>query len=151
MKRAAKGAVADRFNKLDFHDDGLTGLTVQPPRGRNNFTRIEFELQDYSTDSVKVLSFHSCANFRFVMDFDVLADNWDGGNTESSVAKTDVTRMRKFVSAQMSHWRTTYMPPTPKDKPVRRKLASLRSFILFRVAFFGGTAEILAKNYRLKR
>jgi hypothetical protein len=51
----------------------------------------------------------------------------------------------------MSHWRTTYMPPTPKDKPVRRKLACLRNFILFRVAFFGGTAEILAKNYRLRR
>jgi hypothetical protein len=151
MKRAAKSAIADRFNRLNFHDDGLTGLTVEPPRGRNNFTRIEFELQDYSTDSVKVLSFHSCANFRFVMDFDVLADNWYGGNTESSVAKTDVTRMRKFVTAQMSHWRTAYMPPTPKDKPVRRKLATIRSFILFRVAFFGGTAEILARSYRLRR
>jgi hypothetical protein len=84
------------------------------------------------------------------MDFDVLADNWYGGNTESSIAKTDVARMRKFVRAQMSHWRTAYMPPTPMDKPIRTKLASLRSFLLFRVAFFGGTAEILAKNYRLR-
>jgi hypothetical protein len=151
MKRADKHAVADRFNKLDFHDDALTGLTIHPPRGRNNFTRIDFELQDDSTDAVKVLSFHSCANLRFVMDFDVLADNWCGGNTESSVAKTDVTRMRKFVKAQMSHWRTTYMPPMPTDKPVRKKLASLGSFLLFQVAFFGGTVEILAKNYRLKR
>ena len=151
MKRAAKGAVADRFNKLDFHDDGLTGLTVQPPRGRNNFTRIEFELQDYSTDSVKVLSFHSCANFRFVMDFDVLADNWHFGNTEACVAKTDLRRMRRFVRAQMSHWRTTYMPPMPRNKPIGKKLASIRSYILFRVAFFGGTAEVLAKSYRFSR
>jgi hypothetical protein len=151
MKRTDKNAVADRFNKLDFHDDGLVGLTIHPPRGRNNVTRIDFELRDDSTDSVKVLLFHTCANFRFVMDFDVLADNWYGGNTESSVAKTDVMRMRKFVTAQRSHWRTTYMPPIPKDKPVRRKLATLRSFILFRVAFFGGTAEILARNYRLRR
>jgi hypothetical protein len=151
MKRTDKNAVADRFNKLDFHDDGLTGLAIHPPRGRNNFTRIDFELRDDSTGSVKVLSFHSCANFRFVVDFDVLADNWYGGNTESSVAKTDVARMRKLVRAHMSHWRTTYMPPMPKDKPVRKKLASLRNFILFRVAFFGGTAEILAKNYRLER
>ena len=49
----------------------------------------------------------------------------------------------------MPHWRTTYMPPMTKDKPVRKKLASLRSYILFRVAFFGGTAEILAKHYNL--
>ena len=79
-----------------------------------------------------------------------LADNWPF-NTESSLAKTDVTRMRKFVKAQMAHRRTTYMPPMKKDKPVRKKLASLRSYILFRVAFFGGTAEILAKHYRLER
>ncbi len=96
-----------------------------------------------------MLSFHSCANFRFVMDFDVLADNWYFGNIAASVAKTDVKRISKFVRVQMSHWRTAYMPPLQKDKPVRRKLASLRSYILFRVAFFGGTAEVLAKNYRL--
>jgi hypothetical protein len=149
MRRTNKDVVADRFSKLDFHDDGLTSLRIHPPQSQNNFTRIEFEFQDDSTDSPKVLSFHSCANFRFVMDFDVLADNWHFGNTEASVAKTEVARMRKFVKAQMSHWRTTYMPPTPKDKPIRKKLESIRSYILFRVAFFGGTAEVLAKNYRL--
>lgn len=116
MKRADKNAVANRFNKLDFHDDNLTRFTIHPPRDRNNFTRIEFELQEDSTGAVKVLSFHTCANLRFLMDFDVLADNWYGGNTESSIAKTDVARMRKFVRAQMSHWRTAYMPPTPMDK-----------------------------------
>jgi hypothetical protein len=150
MTRADKNAVADRFNKLNFHDDGFISLRVHPPRSRSKFARIDFEFQEYLTNSVKVLSFHGCANFRFVADFDVLADNWLGGNTESSVAKTDVTRMRKFVRAHVSHWRTTYMPPTPRDKPIRTKLASLRSFLLFRVAFFGGTAEILAKNYRLR-
>ncbi len=76
-----------------------------------------------------MLSFHGCANFRFVMDFDVLADNWYLGNTEASVARTDVKRMREFVGAQMSDWRTTYMPPMPKDKPIRKKLESIRSYI----------------------
>lgn len=97
-----------------------------------------------------MLSFHSCANFRFVVDFDVLAYQWFFG-TDGSVAKTDVQRMRRFVRAQMSHWRTTYMPPMPKDEPIRKKMASIRSYILFRVAFFGGTVEVLAKNYRLSR
>jgi hypothetical protein len=151
MKRTNKHAVASKFNKLDLHDDGLSALRVHPPRGRSNFSRIDFEFQDDSTDSLKVLSFHSCANFRFVMDFDVLADNWHFGNTEACVAKTDLRRMTKFVRAQMSHWRTTYMPPMPRNKPIRKKLASIRSYILFRVAFFGGTAEVLAKSYRFSR
>jgi hypothetical protein len=150
MNRANKDAVADRFNKLNFHDDALLSLTLHPPRKRNNVTRIVFEFQDDATGSIKVLSFLSCANFRFVMDFDVLADRWYIG-TAGSVAKTDPERMRKFVKGQLSHWQTAYMPPMPKDKPIRRKLASLRSYILFRVAFFGGTAEVLAKNYRLSR
>jgi len=150
MKRANKDAVADRFNKLDFHDDALKALKLRPPRSRNDFARIDFELQDDSTDSIGVLSFHGCANFRFVADFDVLADNWPF-NTESSIAKIDVSRMRKFVKAQWAHWRTTYMPPMTRDKPIRKKLAALPSYILFRVAFFGGTAEILAKHYSLKR
>jgi hypothetical protein len=149
MKRSNKVAEADRFNKLDFHDDALKALRIHPPRGGKNFTRIDFEFQDDSTASTKVLTFRSCANFRFVMDFDVLADNWPF-NARSAVANTDVARMRRFVKVQMAHWRTTYMLPMTKDKPVRKKLASLRSYVLFQVAFFGGTAEILAKHYSLK-
>jgi hypothetical protein len=82
--------------------DALKALKLHPPSGRNDFTSIDFELQDDSTNSVKVLSFHGCSNFRFVMDFDVLANNWPF-NTESSAAKTDVTRMRKFVKVQMAY------------------------------------------------
>ena len=148
VKRANKRALAEKFNKLDLHDDGLRAIKIYPPRKRSNFTRIDFEFQDDSTGSRKALSFHSCANIRFVMDFDVLADNWHLGNTEACVAKTEVRRMKKFVRAQMSHWRTTYMPPMRKNEPIRKKFASIRSYVLFRVAFFGGTAEILAKGYK---
>jgi hypothetical protein len=150
MKRSNKNDVAKRFNTLDFHDDAFVSLKIHPPRRRTNVTRIDFKFLDDSTKALKVLSFHSCANFRFVMDFDVLADRWYFG-TCASVAKTDVQRMRQFVRAQMSHWRTTYMPPMPKNKPIRKKLLSIRSYILFRVTFFGGTAEVLAKTYRLRR
>lgn len=148
VKRANKRTLAEKFNKLDLHDDGLRAIKIYPPRKRSNFTRIDFEFQDDSTGSRKTLSFHSCANFRFVMDFDVLADNWHFGNTEACVAKTEVRRMKKFVRAQMSHWRTRYMPPMRKNDPIRKKFASIRSYVLFRVAFFGGTAEILAKGYK---
>jgi hypothetical protein len=150
MTRTNNYDVANKFNKLDFHDDAFNTLRIYPPRSRHNFARVEFEFKDDSTESIKVLTFYSCANFRFVTDFDVLGDNWHIGNTKASVANTDVKHMTKFVRSQLSHWRTTYMPPMPKNKPISKKLASIRTYVLFRVAFFGGTAEILAKNYKVR-
>ena len=150
MKIAHKNAVVERFNKLDFHDDALLSLNIHPPRRRSNSTKIDFAFRDDATGDVKMLSFLTCANFRFVMDFDVLADRWFFG-TAASVAKADPQRMREFVRAQMSHWRTAYMPPMRKDEPIRKKLVSIRAYILFKVAFFGGTVEVLAKNYKLSR
>jgi hypothetical protein len=46
----------------------------------------------------------------------------------------------------MPHWNVKYMPPLPKDKPIRKKLSSLSSYRLFKITFFGGAAEILAKK-----
>ena len=146
MKRANK--LAARFNKLDFHDDALLSVHIRLPRVRNNFTRIDFEFRDDSTQAIKMLSFHNCANIRFVMDFDVLADAWFFG-TEGTGVKTSVQLTRKFVRAQMSHWRTSYMPPLPKEKPIKKKLRLMGNYILFQVRFFGGTVEILAKTYKL--
>jgi len=150
MKRANKNDVAGRFNTLGFHDDAFISLEIHPPRRRTNVTRIDFKFLDDSTKTLKVLSFHSCANFRFVMDFDVLADRWYFG-TCASEARTNIQRMKQFVRSQLSHWRTTYMPPMPKNMPIRKKLASIRGYILFRVMFFGGTAEVLAKNFKFSR
>lgn len=151
MKRSTKDAVVNNFNKLDFHDDGLLGIKILPPHAPNDLGQINFEFKDDSTGSTKLLSFHRCANFRFNADFNVLADNWHFGNTEAFVAKNEIRQMRKFVLAQMPQWRTTYMPPQPKNKPIKKKLRNIRSYVLFRVAYFGGTAEILAEYYRLKR
>ena len=149
MKNASKDLAAARFSKLDFHDDALISLRIWPPNSRRNSTRIEFEFRDDSTEGIKKLSFKSCANFRFNMDFDVLADNWHFGNTEAFVAKSDHEVIRKFVTAHRSHWSTKYMPPMSREKPIKEKLQSIRNYIWFRLAFFGGTAEILAKGYQV--
>jgi hypothetical protein len=120
MRRANKNVVVERFNKLDFHDDALLSLNIHPPRRRSNSAKIDFEFRDDATGDVKMLSFFACANFRFIMDFDVLPDHWFFG-TAGSAAKADPQRMRRFVRAQISHWRTAYMPPMPKDKPIKEK------------------------------
>jgi hypothetical protein len=141
---------AKKFNRLDFHDDVLTFVRVHLPTARQkNITRIEFGFLDDASHKKKILLFQQGANIRFIMDFDVLADQCVFG-TDSSIARVDVARMRKFIHSQRSHWRVEYMPPMPKDKPIRKKLRSIRRYTLFKVAFFGGTAEVLAKNFELK-
>jgi hypothetical protein len=59
--------------------------------------------------------------------------------------------MAKLIRSQMAHWHTQYMPSCPKDQPIRKKLASLDKYVLFRITFFGGIVEILAKNFVLSR
>jgi len=135
-----------RFRKLDFHDDNLASVEIYPPRKSTGAAQIDFQFLDDSTGSLKVVSFHRCANLRYVMDFEVMAANWFA-QTDRFAVESDVSRMKRFVRSQMVHWHTKYMPPMPRDKPIRKKLATIRSYHLFRIAFFGGTVEILAKSF----
>lgn len=110
---------------------------------------VELEFQDYETRARKILSFRKCGNLRIIMDFDVLADNWFA-QTDQAKCETNVERMRQYVKGQIGHWHVKYMPPSPKNKPIQKKLASLTGYRLFRVNFFGGTIKILARNFELK-
>jgi hypothetical protein len=58
--------------------------------------------------------------------------------------------MKRFVIQQRKHWRVTYMPPLPPEKPIIRKLASIRRYRLFQIKFYGGTVEILGQRITLK-
>jgi len=136
MNRLNKVAVACRFNILDLHDDALIALKICPPRSRGHSTRIDFELQDDATGAHKVLSFLGCANFRFIVDFDVLADNWPF-NTKACTTKTNSRVIRKFVRAQMTHWRTTYMPPMPKTSQSEKSSNQFAATFCFESRFSG--------------
>jgi hypothetical protein len=142
--------IATSFNGLDFHDDALSSVEVHTPRSKAGLTSVNIELLDDSTEAKKVLSFRGCANLRFIMDFDVLTDNWFA-QTDGVSSKTDLESLRRFVRAQTPHWRVQYMKPTPSNKPTRRKLSAITHYVLFKVRFFGGTIEVLAKNFALKR
>jgi hypothetical protein len=146
MMKTGGRSFGARFSKLDFHDDNLVAVRISPPRKRASSTQIDFQFEDDSTGAMKLVSFHRCANLRYIMDFDVLAANWFA-QTKRFAAEADVNRVKSFVRAQMAHWHVEYMPPMPKDKPIIKKLAAIRSYHLFRIEFFGGTAEILAKSF----
>ncbi|MGH9712236.1 MAG: hypothetical protein ACRD5M_02945 [Candidatus Acidiferrales bacterium] len=149
MRKHSEDQVTKRFTRLDFHDDNLRLVTIHPPKTRHDTTTMEFEFEDDETGAKKLLSFHSCGNVRFLMDFDVLADNWFA-QTKGLHASANAQEMRKIISSQLAHWRTSYMPPLPPDKPVRKKLNSIRKSRKFKIKFFGGTVEILAKSFKLK-
>lgn len=113
-----------------------------------NSTIVELELIDDGTDKRKWLTFYGCANLRYNMDFDVVASNFFA-LTDKASASNDAQKMEQFVKFHRSHWRTMYMPPSPKDLPIRRKMASLHVYTLFRVDFKGGTLELLARRFTL--
>jgi hypothetical protein len=150
VKKSNENSVAARFSELSFHDDNLESVTVYPPPSWDNRTRIDFRLRDDSTGKEKLLSFLGCANIRYVMDFDVMAHN-SFAQTNSSNATVDAGRMKRFVLSQTTHWHTKYMPPFAEDEPVKKKLSAIGDYSLFKITFFGGTAEILAKSYKLRR
>src|SRR5258706_3237479 len=131
LQKTSIQSISRKFNELDFHDDGLRSIKIYPLHKKTNSTNIDLEFIDDSTGLSKLLSFRGCANLRYVMDFDVLANNWFA-QTKRAVSMTDVERMEKFVLAQMSHWRVNYMPPAPKNKPIRKKLLSIEKYLLFR-------------------
>ena len=126
MKGSKKDAVARRFNKLDFHDDGLLSIEILPPRAANNLGQIRIEFKDDSTGATKLLSFAACANFRFNADFDVLADNWHPRNTEASMAKTDIKRMRGIRLGRRCH--TGGQPTCPLSRRTNRSKRNLETF-----------------------
>jgi hypothetical protein len=97
----------------------------------------------------KLLSLFGFANFRGVMDFDVMAHN-SFAQTNSSNAKVDAGRMKKFVLSQTAHWHIKYMPPFAEDEPIRIKLSAIGDSSLFKIPFFGGTSGTLAKSYKLR-
>jgi len=145
MKRA-EGPMSERFSALDFHDDILVRIAIHPPKGRKSRAGIDLEFRDDATGKKKMVRFLGCGNILYAMDFDVLSSNWFA-QTDRLSATNDAEQMRRFVERQARHWHTKYMPPQEIDAPIRGKLRSIHAYRLFRITFFGGTLEILARRW----
>lgn len=139
---------AARFAKLNLHDDNLLLVEVHPPEKKASYSRVDLHFRDCVSHATKVLSLTGCANIHYVRDFDVLAANWFG-QTKGVICTTDTRKLRGFVRSQVRDWHVKYMPPMPKDKPIRKKLSSIGSYCRFDVSFYGGSIQILAKSFVL--
>lgn len=149
LQKAGPDRIARKLIKLDIHDDNLITVKIHVPRTEKNDAAIEFELEDDGIGARKVLSFSGCANLRFVMDFDVMAQNCFA-QTYGAKCFNDRAKLKRFVRTQKAHWRVQFMPPTHPEMPIRRKLAGIRRYHLFKIKFYGGTFDILARNFQLK-
>jgi hypothetical protein len=144
---------AQRFRRLNFHDDTLIELRVLPShhrrkklRGNNVRSVVELCLYRYWENTYRVIRFHRCANLRVAVDFDVLADNLPP-NTSYVDADTNKARMRRLIKSQELEWGVTY--EVKSSTPIPAKLLALDELVSFRVQFFGGVVDVMARRYEV--
>jgi hypothetical protein len=140
---------AEAFRNLDFHDDSLIEVRILPAmhRGQGVRSTVEIHLQQYSEKKPRIVRFSGCANVRAAIDFDVLAHNFPP-NTSRVEAETSLGRIRNLVESQKQDWDVQYAGTG--GSPLSKKLASLKELVFFRVQFFGGALEVVARDYRVE-
>jgi hypothetical protein len=147
--------IARRFRRLNFHDDTLIELRILPVYHRKkklhgSSVRSVIELYLLSRcleTTTRVIRFYRCTNLKVAMDFDVLADNLPP-NTSSVGADTNQNRMRRLIKSQKADWDVTYEPVS--QPPIVAKLRSLDELVYFRVQFFGGVVDVIARRFEVK-
>jgi hypothetical protein len=136
------------FRDLDFHDDTFVGLSILPAQAHGDISGsvIEISLSSHQNQVKRVLQFIGCANLRVALDFDVLASNLPP-NTSGVDAHVDENLMREFMQSQKHDWGVGY---GKMRSPLNAKLDAIDALVYFRIQFFGGVVEILAKEFLIE-
>lgn len=103
-------------------------------------------MTQYADDKRRCLTLTGCANVSFVADFDVLLNN-AFASTEWGQADGSEDRIREIMTGQMPHLNIDYDPAS--FHPTKRKMDDLTPYIVFRIQFFGGTLEVVARGFKL--
>ena len=78
------------------------------------------------------------------MDFDVLAGNLPP-NTSGVDAHANPNRMRDLMEAQRKDWGVEYEGTSVS--PLVSKVTELGELVCFRIQFFGGALDVIARDY----
>jgi len=81
------------------------------------------------------------------MDFDVLAGNLPP-NTSAVDAHSNINRMRDLMQSQKKDWGVEYKGTSVS--PLVGKLTQLSELVCFRVQFFGGVVEVIARDFAVR-
>lgn len=141
-------AIAERFSELDFHDDTFVSMTVLPAQTRDDVTGsvIELRLSPNHSQKKRLVQFIGCANLRVELDFDVLASNFPP-NTSRVESHVDAGLMRELMHSQKRDWDVGY---GSMRSPLDYKLDAMDELVSFRVQFFGGVVEIIAREFLIE-
>jgi len=141
-------AIAERFRELDFHDDTFVRMDIVPAQARGDVrgSIIEIQLSRSSSETKRVLQFIGCANLRVGFDFDILANN-SPPNTSGVDAHVDRNLMRELMQSQERDWDVGY---GRMKSPLDDKLDVMDELVCFRVQFFGGVVEIIAREFLIE-
>lgn len=135
---------AESFLEHNFHDAVLKGIQVIPGQSRRARSVVRVTLIDYDEDQVIDIRFVHAGNISFVGDFDVLRDNAGAGNTSHTKAISDTENHIKTIKKHQKAWNVGYAKGAAS--PIEKKLEKLEEYVTFRIAFFGATLEVLAKE-----
>ncbi|HEY2082212.1 MAG TPA: hypothetical protein VGI88_05465 [Verrucomicrobiae bacterium] len=138
--------IAKAFKYLDFHDDTFVEMKVLPSQCPGDGGQSFVEIQLSNASEMRTIRFLGCANLRVAMDFDVLAGNLLP-NTSRVDAHTHCGRMRNLMESQKTDWDVTYAKTA--RSPLADKLAALNEYVSFRVQFFGGAVDVIAREYQV--
>ena len=141
--------IAKAFRELDFHDDTFIDLRVMPSQQSEDGAQslVEIQLLHHSAKKLRYIRFSGCTNLRVTMDFDVLAQNLPS-NTSRVEAHTNLNQMRDLIHSQKKDLDVTYAPGV--ESPLTKKLAVMGELVAFRVQFFGGVVDVIARNYQVE-
>jgi hypothetical protein len=113
--------IAAEFSTIDAHDDTVESLAIIPAPNRRTSCKVELTLFRHWGKKHRLLRFTGCTNISLVAD-------------------------TKIMRRQKSSWNVSYQKSID---PLPPKLAAADKYTLFRVRFFGGVLEVIAKSYKL--
>jgi hypothetical protein len=145
--------VVGRLQSLDFHDDAVLATRVVPAPSFRHSARFELELAEYGTSQPRTLVFRGCENIKLDVDLAVLTDNAFGAVAEVTASIEDIV-IRSLVAEQGNRLNITYEDSKGQVVEFERrnsKLVDPSSLVLFTVRLYGGTIEIVARDFALKR
>lgn len=138
--------IAASFRLLDLHDDTVGSILVRPYSGHASAC-IEVTLCRHWENKQRLLRFIGCENVGLEVDTHVLRRN-AASNTSHVSASTSLAAIRRVMRRHKPAWNVTY---ERSIDPLPGKLASANALVLFEVGLFGGTLQVVARSYQIRR
>ena len=137
--------LAAEFSATDAHDDTVESVVIIPAPNRSTSCKVEVTLFRHWEKRRRLLRFSGCTNINLVVDTKVLSGNAPN-NTACLEASAAIEEITKIMRRQKSSWNVRYQKSID---PLPPKLATADKYTVFRVRFFGGLLEVIAKSYKL--